>query len=1222
MLPRARGSEPGTAGRPAACAALLGIVLAAPLGAQATRPDTLMGRMTSDRGTAIAEGQLLVTRAPDRAIFRTTTGPDGHWQLVIAEGTGDYLVHASAAGFATARRRITRDAAGRLPVADLVLATAAPQALTPVTVAARRERPTRDIDRALPRTTGDDQQVADGLTGALAPVQQGELSAIASLLPGVQSTAGGLSLLGLPGAQTLTTLNGLAFGGSGLPRGAPVVATASSSAWSVTRGGFSGGQVDLQLGQGGQFSDRTVVLSLDAPPLQVTDAPGRALGARSTRLDANVALSGMLDRRDRYSYSGAARLLHRASPVPVLGTASDAALAAAGLAPSSAATIERTLEALELPTGPGGGLTRTDLTLVGRIDRFPYDLQGNRAVPRTWGVLGFLQASRQEGLGGSPLATGGTRANGRDWTAALQFVHSQYAGNWLHDTRSGLTLSAVDRTPTLALPRGVVRVAATDDQDGVTSVLFGGGDGAAQDRTRWTWETTHTTRRYATLGTRHLVTLFAQQRLDGTDDRALPNALGTVSFASLDDLTAGRAAAFSRALALPPRAATVSNSALGVGSRYRPSSRFQLEYGVRAEVNAPLSRPAANAALARLGIRSDLAPVAVGLSPRIGFRYAFRSSNGEEGYAVNALGTRVFSPSHLLRGGIGEFRNIIAPELVAGAVAGAGAPGGVLRLDCAGPAVPLIDWAGIGAGRATIPSRCLDGTGAFAERAAAVRTLAPDWRPPRSWRANLGWSTAIKSVDITLDGVVSWNLDQPSTREVNFGARVAGVDGVDGRERFVSADAIDPATGAIAPLAWRRDPSLGRVLEQGAAARSLSTQLRVLVSPPMRRWLVRGAWVVGSVRAWENGFDQPTAGDPRRFEWAPGEFDVRHQLQLQLGRSIVGGVTASVFLTAASGAPFTPIVAGDVNGDGSAFNDRAFITRRGDAAFTAAMDRLEAKADPRVRRCLVAFAERIAARGGCRGPWTAQATAQLALPITRGGLPAGSRLSLFVENPLAGLDQLINRGALRGWGTPAVPDPVLYAVRGYDRGTGRFRTDVNPRFGATDPARSALRAPFRVTVDVRIPLGAPWAEQQLQRSLRGGRAGDPGPRLDAAALVARYRRNVPNIYDDLIEEQDSLLLSPTQVTELRQRQAALTSRSDSVWRTLAEHLAALPDRYDATAALAKQEAVTEAVWALAVADARRLHEVLTPQQLRLLPWPASTLSTWPPERPVKFRIYR
>jgi hypothetical protein len=364
------------------------------------------------------------------------------------------------------------------------------------------------------------------------------------------------------------------------------------------------------------------------------------------------------------------------------------------------------------------------------------------------------------------------------------------------------------------------------------------------------------------------------------------------------------------------------------------------------------------------------------------------------------------------------------------------------------------------------------------------------------------------------------------------------------------------------------------------------------------------------VRQQQRGFDGAAFGDPRAREWGRGDLDVRHQFLVQAGYSRAG-VTAQLFGRVASGQPFTPVVGADVNGDGLA-NDRAVVFDPGaagaDPALAAATRALLAGAPGHVRACLAGALGRAAARNACDGPWTAAVNGRVAYDRALPRVGRRVQLAVNVANPLGGLDQLLHRGAPRGWGAPAFADPVLYQVRGFDPAAGRFRYAVNPRFGDTRPAATALRAPFRLTLDVRLDLGRPLPEQQLDKWLRPGRGGRPGARLTADELKTRYARNVPDPYAGILQESDSLLLTRDQSDAIAEAQTRYKARIDSLFTPLADHLAALGDRFDVADVLRRQEATMDAAWELTRLDVQRtLPRVLSPTQRRLLPWPAEML---------------
>lgn len=1213
-----------------ACTLLCSHAAACTLGAQSARVDTLTGRLVTDSARAITDAEVIVTRGPDRTVFRTRTDGDGRWQVIADPGTGDYLVYLNAPGRVAVRKRVTGVANQTRFAVDVALAPAVAATLARVEVrATKREKAPRQNDGFEP-VRGSAEIERDGVMGSVPPALAGDLSALAGTIPGLQSGPGGISAMGLPGSQSLITLNGLAFSGGELPRGATTSVRAATTAWDVARGGFSGAQIDVTLGQGGLFSQRNTTITVDAPGLQATDAAGRSLGQRFTRIDANVAMAGSLTRSDRFGYSTAARLRRTQADVPSLSSAGRDALSVSGIAADTVARLLSDLTTLGIPFGRASGTARTDFQFVGRLDRLGYDPSTFQEVPRAYGMLAFVDIRDERGVGLGATSMPSTAGTTRDVNGALQFSHSLQTKLWLHETRSAISLRDTRTSPSLLLPYGAVRTANTiAEQGGIAALGFGGNDLLSSERRKLTWEATQTSQVYATPGSRHRLKLFAQTRIDASDESATPNALGSFSYNSLADLAAGRPATFTRTLTLPSRTATAFNGAVGVGSIYRRSNLFALQYGARVEVNRFFSRPDANATLTQsLGIRTDVSPSDIGISPRIGFRWVY-ARKPSDGGSTNYSNYGVIRDEvrGVLRGGVGEFRSFIDPVTMAGPVAATGLAGSTLRLLCVGDAVPTPDWDGYVASPVGIPGACANGLPTLADRTPGVRALDPAYRPARSWRGNLSWSARALKTDITVEGIASRNLAQPSTVNANFAGASRFVLGTESnRPVYVGESSIAPTTGAVSPVASRRDKSFGSVFVAGSAARSTSTQLRVTLTPPTgfrRLSLLRTTWVVGQVRSTENGFDRNTADDPRRFETTAGDLDVRHQLQLQGALNIGKGFGITMFLNATSGRPFTPIVSGDINGDGIGGNDRAFVTRGGaaDPAFLAAMSALLTGAPSRARACLTQSLERIAARNACRGPWQAQLNTQLMLPAKWLRLQEYTSLGIFIENPLAGIDRLVNGNNLRGWGAPAFADPVLYSVRGFDPANRRFQYDVNPRFGATDPRLSTIRAPFRVTLELRAPFGAPLPQQQLARSLRDGRRGDSKPRRTAEELRKQYSRNVPNIYASILRERDSLLITSEQVALLEAGNRRYSATADSIWLKMARYLVNLDDRYDTKAALAKQEAAVDEVWELARNEAWGLDTILNPQQLKLLPWPAGYLRSIKRTQKVRVRVF-
>jgi hypothetical protein len=477
-----------------------------------------------------------------------------------------------------------------------------------------------------------------------------------------------------------------------------------------------------------------------------------------------------------------------------------------------------------------------------------------------------------------------------------------------------------------------------------------------------------------------------------------------------------------------------------------------------------------------------------------------------------------------------------------------------------------------------------------------------------------------------VDGTWSLNLNQPGTVDLNFSGvpQFALADEGD-RPVFVSPASIVPATGALSPVEARKDAAFGRVVSSRSDLRSVSRQLTVQVTPQnFGRYFYSLAYTLGDMRADERGFDGATFGAPSVLERAPGDFDVRHQVIASFGMSLPHGMSVSLYGRFMSGLPYTPRIAGDVNGDGLS-NDRAFIFNPGDvsdAALATGMRSLLAAAPSQARDCLLQQLGRPAARNSCRGPWTAMLNARIGLVDRFGFTSRGFTAALHLTNPLGGLDQLLHgSNHLQGWGGAALPDPTLLTVRGFDPTAKRYIYEVNPRFGSTHAQQQLARVPFRVTLDFMFDLGVPLAKQQAIRLLNPGRRGHAGPRMSPDSMALRLRRQVPDVYDDVMEESDSLLLSRDQVDSLKAAQVGYHARLDSLWKATTTTLAAYGDDYDADVAMHVVDDATEQAWIIGRDQIPTLERILSPLQMRLAPWVVGSLKASIGRKKVGMRMF-
>lgn len=1206
---------------------LLGARFAAAQGVPDTvarRPERITGRVTSDSGIAIAGAEVFVTRGPDRAFQRDTTDADGKYSLQWREGTGDYLVFISSAGRKAVRARVQRTSATDTVLrVDVVLAPLVTQ-LRAVHVRAERPKPQRVTDPAL-TTPGSEPTAPEGLAGALSPGDRGTLSAVAATVPGVLSVGDGFSVLGLGPTQNQVTLDGLAFMGAAIPREAKVVSALSTSAYDPSRGGFSGGSQSIQIQSGGLFSYRTGSVAADARPLQAPDPVAERTGQRFTSLLASGGMNGPVGWDDRYYYSLAGEVSRRSSDVGSVFSASPAVLGAAGLVPDSITRLARVLDSLGVPIriGTASASVIDRGSLLARFDWAPYNWESRVPRRNAGAITLYASGRRAEPLGLSPFsaATRGVRLQSS--TFGLQGMLTRFFGRSqerLAELRTALTVASDRIDPAFSYPAADVLIGggAASDAGGTAprSVALGG----AQRRSRRqsvVWETRSETQWYAAL--RHRLKLSLETRLDAFDHSVSENGSGTYEFHSLTDLAANRATRYSRTLGQTAVRGGMWSGAASFGDFWQPSDRVELVYGTRLEGNRYTQLPPYNAQIDSLfGLRSNFAPNTIHVSPRVGFTWQFRNTGEGPGISFSRLGQFLQRPAGYIRGGFGEFRNLPSSSVLEDPLRTSLGSDALSDLVCVGNEVPTPNWVGY-ARDLPAASECAFGGEQFADNSRRAVVVAPHYDAPRSWRGNVGITHRLHGVRISAEGIFSLNLNQPGVRPLNLRRAPAWILPGEGRAVYAPIEAVLP-TGVVSPVASRREPTFGSATALVSDLRSRSNQLSVTVQPIVgSRSRLSLAYTLGSARASARGADGAAFDDVHTVEWSRAALDVRHQILVSAGHLFpaLRGTSVTVFGQFRSGLPYTPLVSGDVNGDGSA-GDRAFIHRPedaealGDPGLAQATRSLLAEAPRNARRCLAAQLGSPAKRNSCEGPWTATINARIELGqgfISFGPLGNQRRLSvaLNLSNPLGRVDQLLH-GAdrLRGWGSTATPDPVLYTVTGFDQSSRRFRYSVNPRFGNTDPSRSLRRSPFRVTLDVQVNLSRPVEEQQVDRFLARGRT-RPGTLLDSAALKARYTRNVPNVYAWTLRDADTLLLTRAQMEALESAKAPYDAAMDSLWGRLAGEFSRLPRDFDPAAALSRQEEYVSTAWELTREAALRIRAILTPAQYDVVTWLVKSL---------------
>jgi hypothetical protein len=1201
------------AARLAATSLVLGI-LALPLVLEAQgqddKPDVIRGRVTDDSSRAVAGAAISVTRGPDRLTQQTTSDSAGNFRVRFEQGTGDYLVYVSAAGFSSARRRVQRQADERELVANFVLSRA--QIATLDTVKIAGQKPVRASNPIGPTQleTGSPEKWKDGVSGQVPPTVAGDLNAIAGTMSNVTMTGGGPTILGAGSESNLNTLNGMGLAAGAIPRAARTETRVTGATFDPTRGGFSGANIDVRLGPGDRnYQRRNAFLTFDPRYLQFTDATGRSLGATSGGARGSVGADGELI-RGAMTYNVALDLGRSLSEPSTLLNADAEALLNAGVAPDSVARLIALATPLGIPLAAAGVPTNRQhnaVTWLGRLD-------DTRDTLSTRALTSYAGFTRDGALGFGPLSAPSAASERRERTLGAQLTLGTYVGagrRTLNETRIGLSGVRTDVSPYQTLPGASVLVRSDNLDAGtdVTSLLLGGGSFLPTEDSRWTLEAGNQTEWNAG-GRRHRFKGLLWGRVDGLRQEGFSNGLGSFAFNSIEDFKAGRASSFSRTLAQPPREGRVWNAATALAHNFAPSRYFSLLYGARLEADGFGSKPARNTALEQaLGVRTGVAPSRVHLSPRIGFTFTYnRDKDNGSGTMQNQTGRYYRSMSGTLRGGIGEFRDLLHPGVLADASASTGLPGGTLYLNCVGGAVPTPDWSQFATDPGSIPTQCVDGSGVLAESAPAVTLIDPSYDVPRSWRASLDWNTSMRSWLLRVGTLASYDLSQPGVVDANFNgvSRLTLADEMN-RPVYVSEASIDPASGSVSAVESRKSDQYGRVGVRVSDLRGYGGQLNLALSPDVFKFR-GGAQFYGSIaytlqatKRQYRGFDGAAFGDPRLLEWAAGPNDARHVLVLTSGFSTGKTGTVTLFARAQSGLPFTPLVQGDVNGDGRG-GDRAFIANPATTTDTNLANQLRellAGGSSTARGCVLDNLGRVAPRNGCRGPWTESLNIQWVPPIP-GKWRNRVTPNVYLQNVLAGVDQLVHGNSLRGWGSPATPDPMLLIPRGFDATNKRFNYDVNPRFADTRPGRTLLRNPFRIVIDFSFDLSTDFGLQQLRRAVEPVKGPTGWQRRSADSLAAFYLSRTSSIYKLLLEQSDSLFLSKSQVAALQSADSAFSAQVRAIYIPLGEFLSRGHGEAG-KAELDSAKATEKLYWKIFWVQPEIAGAIVTPSQRELMP---------------------
>ena len=1113
--------------------------------------DILMGRITAPDSQAVAGARVEATSV-ETGITRTkTTGADGRYTIVFPDGGGTYRLTVRALGMAPVTRMISRQGDEDRIITDFDMG----RIVTQLATVQVRATPRRGDPSQRPEPGSTERNLNPNLVNRL-PVDAGDLVALAALAPGViavpgtDTTKASFSVAGQPANQNNITLDGLSFGAGSVPQEAVRNTRVITSTYDVARGQFTGGQVASTTRGGTNNVQGAFSYSLRDPSLEFVDDTNPAFGQKYTQNQLSGGAGGPIIKDKLFTF-GAISFTHRTDPLLSLLAADPLTLQRLGTNPDSVTRFLNIVQTFGLPLtsplAPDERLNNNTSALV-RVD---YNLAEDHSLMLRGDWRGNTQLGSRLNALALPHSGGNLRGTGGGGMMTL----TSHMGMFINELRGYKSVDNRNTEGYLSVPDGRVVVSSIlgDGTNAISTLQFGGNPSLPQETKSTLLEVSDEISRLTTAGGHRfkLGGLLNQQR---SSIGFIPNRFGTFTFNSLADFEAGQPTQFTRTLFARDQQSATNNAAVYLGDSWRVTPQFQVTYGLRMEGSRYPDKPDYNPEVeATFGRRTDNLPSEVSVSPRAGFSVF--------------VGESQFGPPPLtLRGGIGEFRGTAPAQLFASALNATGLNNGQSLLTCVGAAAPTPDWAAYLADPSTIPTSCNGGTPIFANQRRNVTVFDPGFQAPRAWRASFGLSRRFwDRYSFSVDAGYARGVAQTGQTDINLDTTAKfTLSNENNRPVYAPANAIVPTTGAVSVFGSRLYPQFGVVSQIESNLRSDTKQLTLgLNGITTKGILLNASYTLTSSFDQSQGFSQGTVqgfggtpgstpGNPNLSEWGRSDNARRHALLGTITYPIKPVLELTMIARATSGSYYSPLVGGDINGDGRSNNDRAFVfdpavaAAAGDTAVANGMTRLLASTSSRARDCLLRQTGKVASRSSCSSPWSPALDLQMNIRPAAFGLDRRLTISVIALNTMTGLDQLLHgSNNLHGWGQPSFPDRTLLYVRGFDPTTDTYRYQVNEHFGVTNGTRNAFRVPFQIAIQGRLALGTDPARQQFNNAI--GR-GPGGGRMNPEALKARMTRLVPNAFLDIIAINDSakLELTPDQIAKLQTSGDAFKVKADSL----------------------------------------------------------------------------
>lgn len=1104
------------------------------------------------------EGQLLGTALADSA---------GEFRIRLLEGAAVLVLEARMFTFAPARDTLVAARGDLLRYQRIVLSESA-FTLSQVDVQASRPLPPRRLPNSPnPRSTANIDRSSNLLNDPTGDQLQSLAQIPGLTLVDLGDGKLGVTAFGMGAGDNNSTLNGSETDVL-LPRDGLRQAVRLSS-YDPRNGRFGGIQIVTEIGSGTGFVMRNARLSLSPSSFSIPAIGG--FPQPSSPIVLSGTASGPIGGTDNYDglvsdvpmkyYSVAAQLQRSLTPVGLFGFNLPSL-------PSPALLDQFAADAasLGIPVEAGVRLPRSSdaASVIARVDFTPYESGMVAEKGPALYLTAAASISRSGTTGLTPWTTSSRASREISQNGQISLAYAPYLRSMLSDTRLSFSYGSQRSDAFVEFPAVVTLVPLSESQG--NTALMAGGNGplnhresySAQLTSDWQWMSANAAHRFDA----YLDYLMRDYKGSGAGD-----LLGTWEFNSVADMLANEPGRFSRTM--NPRLYKGQLHQLGLAfsdvfylskaARERPwgeGNGLTLQGGVR--LDADWFAAGSNAAG-----EAERAPGQLSLQPMLGLTW-------RSGTISRAMGNGMISDSrHLVTAGVRRY--VTSPMLSAPDAIITGSDDWSIRMECLGSNTPRPNWQALAQGGAT-PASCLSGSGIPARVGIpSIQGYASDFAWPESWRSEFKWSGVLSSHFRSELGVTqSWNRRQRSRADLNLRESPLFHTSLDSRPVFVGPDDINPSTGLVPLDASRANPAIGRndvllstlsststLYQAGLTYNTRAFTMLTDISAPRASTKISFWYTYENANSARDGFSFNTAGDPRVTEnHIPTQRSHAFQLAWEAGYRGWGSIAFA--LRYSPGIRYTPMVRGDVNGDGN-FNDRAFIPASG--ALGLALDSLLPSLPATARRCIESQRGHMAAPGSCQADGgLTLGTIGITIDPYLLGLGRRGNVRLSVQNAIGGLDRLLHgeRGA-KGWGDPRLfVDQSILIPTGFDPASRDFRYTLNPAFGTAGAMAALLRQPAAVILDVQLELGRNLETQYLGvRALYGDGEMARGDSATFAWMWKEAEYSQIWQWSSQTGAIDSLDLRSEVRQQLDSIVAAVTSYRETKYRELAKYVARL-----------------------------------------------------------------